>query len=270
MFLYHRRFDPIPKTMMKKIFFLICLLTLSNVTYASPFYTPSFRFLPAKKLQVGLKEVYTRENDFGLENVSWRSDVTADLYYGISKNFELDLSLPYASGGTNKQSGLRDSLVYLKYRIYSSRNYLLADRDLDIELQLGYKTETGKEEKGLGSRDTEILYSFLGRYEIGTLKGKDYFFYFHLGLWAPLEGYYTYKNIFQYDFAVEYPANKKISLFLEGNGNRTSDYDIVYIGPGIQFHPKEDWEINFSVEGSISDKGGFLNSRSGIGVIHVF
>jgi len=182
----------------------------------------------------------------------------------------LNLSFPYASGGTNKQSGLKDSLVYLKYRIFSNQDFLLSDRDLDIALQLGCKTKTGEEKKGLGSRDTENLYSFLGRYEVGTLSGKDYFFYFHLGLWVPVEGYYTYKNIFQYDFALEYEGSKKFSLFLEGNGNRTKDYNIVYFGPGIQFRPGADWEINFSVEGSISDKGGFVNSRSLVGTAYVF
>ena len=100
---------------MKKIFFLISLLSIGNITYASPFYTPSFRFIPAGKLQLGLKEIYIRENNFGLEDVGWRSNIKTDFYYGINKNIELDLSFPYTSGGTNKQSGLGDSLFFLKY-----------------------------------------------------------------------------------------------------------------------------------------------------------
>lgn len=255
--------------MMKKIFFLTSLLVFlaaaENIVHAGPFYTSSFHFLPANKLQLNIKGIYARENNFGLENVQWRSDVEADLYYGVGKDIELDLSFPYASGATNKQSGLRDSLFYLKYRIFSSQGELYADRDLDIALQLGGKVKTGEIKKGLGGKENDILCSLLGRYEIGNW-GKDYYFYFHLGEWFPVQGDYKYKNIFQYDFAVECRYSGEISFFLESNGERNTDYNLIYIGPGIQFRPGEDWEINFSVEGSISDSGGFVNSKSGIGI----
>ncbi|MEW6088776.1 MAG: transporter [bacterium] len=259
--------------MIKKVFFLTGLIILflpaKNIIYASPFYTPSFRFIPAGKGQLNIKEIYTRENNFGLDNVVWRSDIEANLYYGINKNTELDLSLPYTSGGTNKQSGLRDSLVFFKYRIFSSQGYLLADKDLDIALQLGGRIRTGEIKKGLGGRETDVLCSLLGRYEIGKWK-NGYFFYFHLGGWFPAEGDYKYKNVFQYDFAVECQQSEKVSFFLEGSGERTTDYNLVYIGPGIQFRPVKNWEMNFSFSGSVSDTGGFFNSKSGIGVTCIF
>ncbi|MDD5772722.1 MAG: hypothetical protein PHX78_04555 [bacterium] len=260
--------------LMKKIFFLISLAVLflvkvDKVVYANPFYTPSFRFLPADKLQLSLKEIYARENNFGLGDVTWRSDIAADMYYGINKDTELDLSFPYTSGGTNKQSGSGDSQLFLKYRIFSNQGDLLADRNLDIALQLGGKVKTGESKKGLGGKETDLLCSLLGKYEIGQLKG-DYFFYFHLGEWFPVAGDYKYKNIFQYDFAFEYQSGKKISFFMETNGEKTPDYNLVYMGPGIEFRPGTDWKISLSVVGSVSDTGGFVNSKSAISVAHVF
>ncbi|MBI5207926.1 MAG: hypothetical protein HY934_09060 [Candidatus Firestonebacteria bacterium] len=258
-----------------KILILILFLTIINsLTYANPIVTPYYHFSPAGQLQTGLKEIYTHEKDSETEDIMWSSDTKLELNSSIFKDFELEISFPYTSKNStrvlDKQQGLNDSKIYFRYHIYSNQNYILSDRDLDVALQFGGKIYTGEKKKGLIDRENEILTSLLGTYELGKYLDGECFLYFHMGLWLPLLEDYTYDNVFQYDFALEYKANDKMSFLLEGNGFKNPDNNRGYIAPGFQFHPDKNLELNLSIGGNLPILGESINTRTIVGVNYIF
>ena len=86
-----------------------------------------------------------------------RSLYYANIYgaYGITDDFDVSLSLPYLS--SNKNSGLQDILLFLKYRVYKTE---IGNGKLQFSLAGGFSTPVGNYTTGglndIGQRATII------------------------------------------------------------------------------------------------------------------
>ncbi|MDP8266542.1 MAG: hypothetical protein P9M07_06320 [Candidatus Aceula meridiana] len=181
---------------MKKfiIFMGIALFFVSNVYAARP--------LPAD--DAGVVDVGAFEMEYGYEYVD-----AADKEYnhsvvlktGLLKNLDVGIEVPYQFidlEDSEDVDGFSDVVIMSKWNILAER-----ERLPDFAVSFSYKTESGNDEKSLGTGRPE--YTFTGIFSKQFDKAT---YYVNLGCSVKKE----FEDTFNYNFAVEYFLNEKVNL----------------------------------------------------------
>ncbi|RMA57063.1 transporter [Ulvibacter antarcticus] len=116
-----------------------------------------------------------------------KSDISRSLYYvnlygahGITEDFDVSLSIPFLS--SNKNSGLQDMLLFLKYRVFQKE---IGKGNLQLSLAGGFSTPLSDYELGglndIGQQATVIESRAMVHYQ------------WHSGWFTTLQSGYSYK-----------------------------------------------------------------------------
>ncbi|MBN1870403.1 MAG: transporter [Candidatus Omnitrophica bacterium] len=174
--------------------FIMSLVFVSNAYAARPLATDD----------AGAADVGALELEYGYEYVNATDkeyNHSVVLKTGVLKNLDLGVEIPYQfidledEGDTN---GFSDIVIMSKWNILHEQ-----ERLPDFALSFAYKTESGNDEKSLGTGRPE--YTFTG---IFSKQFNKITYYGNLGCSVKKE----FEDTFNYCFALEYSLNEKINL----------------------------------------------------------
>lgn len=123
---------------MNKILIVSCLLLGCFVSFSQPKIDAFYRGQGNATLVFGLGFEDSKDYFAGTEKTGLsRSLYYANIYgaYGINDDFDVSLSLPYLS--SNKNNGLQDILLFLKYRVYKTE---IGNGKFQLSLGGGFST----------------------------------------------------------------------------------------------------------------------------------
>lgn len=144
-------------------------------------------------------------------------DINTDLGYGITDRFEITADFPYVftdPHNARNREGIGDIAVRLEYMFLEERGNIPA-----MSLDTTIKFESGDEDKGLGSGDTD--YTFF----LQLSKSFDPITV-HFNFGYTLVGEHDDEildNVFGYNFAAEYELMDRLTLVGEFLGETNSD-----------------------------------------------
>lgn len=181
---------------MKKLIILfgLGLIFISNAYAARP--------LPAD--DAGVVAVGAFEMEYGYEYVDVADkeyNQSVVLKTGLLKNLDLGIEVPYQfidMEDADNVDGFSDVVLMSKWNILSGK-----EQWPDVAFSFSYKTESGNDEKSLGTGRPE--YAFTG---IFSKQFDRIAYYVNLGCSVKKE----FEDTFNYNFALEYSLNEKVNL----------------------------------------------------------
>ena len=187
-------------------------------------YSPVFAARPLSTDDAGTVDKQHFEVECGFEYVN-----TADNEYnwstvlkcGLSENWDIGVEIPYQFIDITKGSdvnGIGDIVLSSKYRFLDETQKAPA-----LSLSFAIKTDTGNEDKGLGSGDLDYTITAILSKELDKIIG-------HLNLGCQYVGApegQSDDDVFSYALALEYPVNDRLNFVGEVSGetNFEGDFD---------------------------------------------
>ncbi|GAG00741.1 unnamed protein product, partial [marine sediment metagenome] len=161
--------------------------------------------------ECGFEYVNTADNECNWSTV---------LKCGLLENWDIGIEFPYQFIDVTEGSdvdGIGDMVVSSKYRFLDETQGFPA-----LSLSFAIKTDTGNEDKGLGSGDLDYTITAILTKELNKIVGHLNLGYIYVG--AP-EG--QDDDVFSYALALEYPVDDRLNFVgeLSGETNFEGDFD---------------------------------------------
>ncbi len=240
----------------------IILTTLAGITLLNAQVIPGINSkagamtLPEGKLKIGIKHIHLKRDSMfngtkevtNKENLNATANITLlGIIYGVSKNFDLKVIMPYksieatAKLGQNDvaldNNGIGDVIVMSRYVVLPMKDY-----GFQLSVGAGIKLPTGSTDSEFKTAPSIAVDSYTpmptqmgtGEYEykaelgISKLITKDMRVDFHtMYTYRPLaEHDYDFGNELSYDLSFTGAITKNINLGIEYNGKYNSETDM--------------------------------------------
>ena len=192
---------------------IIVLVIIPSTIYAArPLSTDDAGVVEESHMEIESGFEYVKQTDE-------ENNLNFVLKYGIIKNLDLGLEIPYKFIDFNEG----DDVDGIGDIIFSTKCHFLDEGKNLPALALSYsiKSKTGDKDKGLGSGEIDYSLNGIITKEIGDFTTHINFGYTFVG--EPKEE--DLDDIFSYSLAVEYPINENLNMLGEILGETTFDGD---------------------------------------------
>jgi Putative MetA-pathway of phenol degradation len=200
------------------------------------------------KFQFELNGEYGHDSEDGASANT--AKVAGALTYGAADNLDIVLGVPYQyiwtrrSGDTNRENGISDVSLELKWRFYASDG-------LSFALKPGITLPTGDGGKGLGAGKATYSMFFISTKEI-----KPWEFHLNLGYIRNENKADERKNLWHVSLAGEVEVLKDLKVVgnigIERNTDRTVNIHPAFILGGLIYSISENFDIDFGIKGGLT------------------
>lgn len=179
------------------------------------------------------------------DNGDSTTQLAATLSSGVRNNIDLIINIPYQflraedEKSINREEGLSDILVELKWRFYEYEKY-----GLSFALKPGITLPTGDEDKGFG--DGKKSYSL---FFITTKEKEPIILHFNLGY---IKNGEEHRDVWHYSLGGEYEVTKPLRIVAniggETNPYRNSNVHPMFLLGGLIYSIKENLDLDFGIK----------------------
>lgn len=196
------------------------MLVLFIAIVFSPSKSSAYRPFITEDAGVAGKGVAQFEGSW--DYLSWGNDDKENVLlfvpiYGITERIELSLEIPYLFHNykeENVENGIGDITIVSKFLLFEEKKIFPA-----FAIKGGIKTNSGDEEKGLGSGDWDYSIVAAASKTLGDFMVHAMLGYTFVGD----NGNDNIRNIYLYGIAVDYSLTKRFHICSEITGNRHPD-----------------------------------------------
>ena len=200
---------------------LFLLIFPSHTFAARPLSTDDAGTVEQGDLEVELGFEYASDTD--VDDTEDEYTLAATMKYGLGERWDIGIEIPYLyinreAEDADDDNGFGDYVLSSKYRFVDETDDFPA-----LSLGFSLKTNTGDEDKGLGSGELDYAINTILSKELGKVIGHINLGYTYVG--AP-EGE-SHDDVFSYGIAWEYPVNDRLNVVgeLTGETNFEGDFD---------------------------------------------
>ncbi len=253
------------KWFVKGLMLAVVLLTAYPSWAAHPLITDDTGTQGKGNFQLELNGQYDwdKEDSEGVVVKSRAAEAAVTLSYGILKNIDLVVSLPYIWGREKEddvtvydENGIGDAALEAKWRLLEKEGFSLA-------LKPGISIPTGDDDKGLGTGKVGGQIFLIATEEIGS-----WAFHGNLGYIRNENDADEIKDIWHVSLAAQYEVIKDLNLVanigMERNPDDEADDDPAFIIGGVIYSINDNLDVDLGVKCGLTDTETDISALTGV------